>query len=220
LGYRLDVSTVNTFASFVSGYNNLTVAGTSQSVTGLSAGTTYYYRVRSANSGGVASANSGTITVITLAAAPVASAATSITTISFTANWGSVSGALGYRLDVSTVNTFASFVSGYNNLTVTGTSQSVTGLNAGIIYYYRVRAVNSGGTPSANSGTITAITIPAAPVQPTISAIGSTGFTINWGSIVGASIYRIDASTGNTFADFVVGYNNLSVSGLMYGLGR
>jgi hypothetical protein len=45
--YKLDVSTNNTFTAMVSGYNNLD-CGTalSYAVTGLSAGTTYYYRVR------------------------------------------------------------------------------------------------------------------------------------------------------------------------------
>ena len=45
--YKLDVSTSSTFSSFVSGYNGLD-CGTSlsQAVSGLTAGSTYYYRVR------------------------------------------------------------------------------------------------------------------------------------------------------------------------------
>ncbi|QKG55050.1 LamG-like jellyroll fold domain-containing protein [Hymenobacter sp. BRD67] len=45
-GYRLDVSTSSTFASSITGSPFTVSSGTSQAVTGLSAGTTYYYRVR------------------------------------------------------------------------------------------------------------------------------------------------------------------------------
>ena len=210
--YRLDVSTVNTFASFVSGYNNLTVSTTSQTVSGLSANTTYYYRVRAVNSGGGITSNSNVINPMTATAAPSANAATALATTSFTANWASVSGASGYRLDVSIVNTFASFVGSYNNLTVTGTSQSVTGLSAGTTYYYRVRAVNSAGTASGNSSTITTVTVPAAPGATEATAATTTSFTANWGAVTGATGYRLDVSTSNTFSSYVSGYNNLTVT--------
>ena len=46
-GYRLDVSTSNAFSSYLNGYHDLDVGNvTGQVVTGLSQGTTYYYRVR------------------------------------------------------------------------------------------------------------------------------------------------------------------------------
>ncbi|MFZ4412903.1 MAG: DUF4627 domain-containing protein, partial [Bacteroidales bacterium] len=65
--YRLDVSTNNTFTAILSSYNNLSVSGTSQIVTtGLSANTTYYYRVRAVSNAGSITGNSSTITVTTL----------------------------------------------------------------------------------------------------------------------------------------------------------
>lgn len=173
-GYRLDVSTENIFSSYVSGFENLSVEGISQSVTGLSTGTTYYYRVRAENSAG-SSTHSGTITVLTLPAAPTANAGSNITTSSFEASWNSVAGASGYRLDVATDDGFTSLVSGYSNLSVGATSKSVTGLSASTTYYYRVRAENATGV-SAHSNTITVTT--ATPANSTDSDIIEThGFS-------------------------------------------
>jgi len=150
-GYKLDVSTDSTFGSYVSGYENLDVGNvTSQSISGLQANTTYYYRVRAYNCNGT-SGNSNVISVLTAPAAPKAKRATNVTTSSFTANWSSVSGATGYRLDVSTSGSFSTYVSGYQNLDVGNvTSQSVSGLSANTRYHYRVRAYNGSGT-SGNS---------------------------------------------------------------------
>lgn len=98
------------------------------------------------------------ITVNSIPTAPTANAATNITTISFSANWAASTGATTYYLDVSTINTFASFVTGYNNLDVGAVlTYSVTGLTCNTTYYYRIRAGNTCGV-SSNSNTITVTT--------------------------------------------------------------
>ncbi|PYL25163.1 MAG: hypothetical protein DMF44_03050 [Verrucomicrobia bacterium] len=87
-------------------------------------------------------------------APPTALGATNVTNSSFTAHWSSVSGAIGYRMDVSTKQSFSSYVPGYRDLDVgNSTSYAVTGLNANTNYYYRLRAYNGNGT-SPNSNVI------------------------------------------------------------------
>jgi len=87
-------------------------------------------------------------------APPRAQKATNVTASSFTANWRSVSGATGYRLDVATDSSFVNYVPGYQDLDVGNTtSYNVTGLVERTTYYYRVRAYNGNGT-SPNSNVI------------------------------------------------------------------
>jgi hypothetical protein len=94
--------------------------------------------------------------------APSVAVASSVAASSFTANWSNSDGnyrVTNYRLTVATDSGFSNIVSGYNNLDVgTSTSRSVTGLNPGSTYYYRVTSANEAGT-SGNSGT-TSTTLP------------------------------------------------------------
>jgi hypothetical protein len=65
---------------------------------------------------------------------------------SFMASWGSVIGATGYQLDVSTSASFDSYLGGYHDLDVGNvTGSAVTGLKPGTTYYYRVRAYGTNG---------------------------------------------------------------------------
>jgi len=76
--YLLDVATNNTFTTMVSGYSALSVGNvTTYSVTGLSASTTYYFRVRVNNS---ICTNSSTQTVVTKPANDESSGAVTLTT--------------------------------------------------------------------------------------------------------------------------------------------
>jgi hypothetical protein len=81
---------------------------------------------------------------------------------SFMATWDSASGAKGYLLDVSTSNSFSSYVDGYHDLDVGSVNgRTVTGLNSGTTYYYRVRpytAAGSGGYSNVTTATTEATT--------------------------------------------------------------
>ncbi len=208
-GYYLDVSTDN-FGSFISGFSAQLVTGTSAAVSGLTSNTNYQYRVRATNGSGI-SANSGTISVLTLPQAPVAIAASATAQTGFTVNWTAITGITSFRLDVSADN-FATLLSSYNDLAVTGTSQAVTGVTAGTTYSYRLRATNATG-PSANSNIISVITVPATPTASAGTAVTTTSFTANWTSSTGTTNYLVDVASDNAFANILTGFNNLDLGG-------
>jgi len=119
----------------------------------------------------------------TIPSPPIAHPATYIASNSFTANWSSVSGATGYRLDVSPNNSFSTYVAGYHDLNVGNTtSRSVTGLNASTTYYYRVRAYNASGT-SGNSNVVSVTTLsptgPPVAITTPATLIASFSATLN-----------------------------------------
>jgi phosphodiesterase/alkaline phosphatase D-like protein len=147
--------------------------------------------------------------------APNAQNATNVTFNSFTANWRSVSGAIDYRLDVSTSNSFTTYVPGYQDLSVGNvTSYNVTGLSANTTYYYRVRAYNGCAT-SPNSNVKSVQTMPCTPDAPNAqnaTNVTASSFTANWSSVSGATGYRLDVSTTNSFTIYVPGYQNLDVA--------
>jgi len=169
--YKLDVATDFYFQSIVSGYSNLDVGNvTTYSVTGLTSGVTYYYRVRATNASNTSM--SSNIVSTGLPVPPVTTFASNVLSTSFSANWAAVT-ATTYKLDVSTNSSFSSYVGSYNNYDMGNVvTFSVTGLTANTTYYYRVRSVNASGS-SVNSNVVT-VTTQAATTNINITSTGGT----------------------------------------------
>jgi Alpha-galactosidase, CBM13 domain/Fibronectin type III domain len=91
---------------------------------------------------------------------------------SFMAIWDSVSGAKGYLLDVSTSNSFSSYVDGYHGVDVGNVNgRAVTGLTPGTTYYYRVRPYSAAGSGGYSDVTTATTEAPTGPIiHPTFDS--------------------------------------------------
>ncbi|WP_264565881.1 fibronectin type III domain-containing protein [Flavobacterium sp. N3904] len=179
-------------------------------VTTTTSNVTVYYRRIVVGSSAATSGCTYTSNVISITTSPGIAAAPSspfgsgAACTQITANWSASVDATSYRLDVSAVNTFASFVAGYNNLNVANvTAYPITGLTAGVTYYIRVRAVNGCGT-SSNSVTATFSTLSATPATPgTVSGTAAqcpslTGQVYSIVAVANATTYSWTVPTGWT----------------------
>ncbi|NCC93014.1 MAG: DUF2341 domain-containing protein, partial [Opitutae bacterium] len=212
--YLLDVSTQNSFGSFVPGYQSRSMeSATVGTVTGLQENVFYYFRVRAQNSGGI-SGYSGTIPVQTLAPLRVVSPTAS--------NVGQTSATLGAGLYDAEADEIVA------RGTVWGTSPNPTGnvlpapgtgmgsfshvrtnLPAGTLIYYRGYAARAAGTVYSPDGSFW--TLPPNPAVQAATSVSTNGFTANWGAATGATNYFLDVSTSSSFGSYVSGYQNLSV---------
>jgi len=170
-------------------------------LTGLAAGTTYYFVVTAVNGAGESAASAQT-SAATVSAPPAPTAPAVPTgviatggTKQVTLSWGTVASATSYNVYYATT----SGVTKLNGTKLTNlTSPAVLGsLADGTNYYYIVTAVNSDGE-SAPSIQVAAATLPAtpsptAPAAPTaVTAVGGTNqATITWPAVSGAASYNV-----------------------------
>jgi len=159
--------------SQASGFSRIATLGsnaTAYTATGLTASTTYYFRVRAYNTAGsssysnVASARTNAVPL----SPPVLTGPSSVNegvmfTLTWTYNWPSCTfcpSTSGYRLEESSTSATAGFSQIWESY-LTGDRQSpkqlsITAHTAGT-YWYRVRAFDNGWTPYSNVLTVTVV---------------------------------------------------------------
>jgi hypothetical protein len=206
--YRLDVSADN-FSTFVPGYNNLQVLTTSKSITGLTAGGTYKFRVRSVNA--TATSNNSTSAPVDLFAvmSPVAGGFIrqcesyvlrykgAINSPRAEVHLNDASGPLVQTLGVPP-NTISADT--YNVI-------SASSLTVGNSYQIKVY---EDGNPSnyVLSGIFTAGIIPA-PASIYLLSLGTTSIEISWDNIIDATSYGVDVSTSSNFSSGMIWNNQI-----------
>lgn len=196
--YEFQLSTVNDFSSFVAGYP-LTVAGsTSTALTNLTAGATYYARVRAENALGTFSDYSATSTILLVPETPVAAVATDVLSESFTANWNAANGAASYDIEV-TENTSSTVVF---STTTTETSVSVnSGLSIGVTYKYQVTATNASGTTQPSNTIFVTTNVPPSGLNLDSRFVDENAAV---GSLVGTFLITDPDDASHTY-EFVAG---------------
>ena len=160
--------------------------------TGLTSGTTYYYRLR-AHAPTVISGYSSTIFATPLPAPPPAPGNVTATpgNARITIAWNAVDTATSYRVYRNNGGTWASVG------IVTSLTFANTGLTNGVEYSYRVASRGAGGE-GPPSATVSATPV-AAPMAPTgvTAAAGNQMVTLDWAPVPGATGYKVYRGTGS-----------------------
>ena len=234
--FELSVSASDDFAVPLGGYpQNPDNSVLTNDLTGLTAGTQYFGRIRAFNINNSPSVYSSTLEILTLPAVPFINNVSlqDIDQTAISIDWAAVLRvADDYRVEVSSTDfdVVTTLLPVYP-VTVDGTAFEIgvdngtTPLAPGTSYWIRMRSRNSSGE-SANSNVRNILTKPATPVLPDLSAaaIGQKTIMFSWDDVMGTfDNYRIDVSADG-FQTFVTGFNNafvasssIEVSGLTEG---
>jgi hypothetical protein len=219
----------STWTLYADGVSTTTTA----TVTGLTNGTTYRFRVSAVNATGVGvPAVSAPLTPSAPAAAPtgvVGVPGNAQVALSWTAPADTGGSPLADYLVQYRVNVAGSSWITFADGTSTATATTVTGLVNGTAYVFRVAAVNvaAAGAFSVESAPVTPRTLPGVPTG-LAGLPGDTAVTLNWSAPAsdgGAAIsdyvveYRVNVagSLWTTFTDGVSAANSATVTGLTNG---
>jgi uncharacterized protein len=171
---------------------------TSHTDSGLSANTTYTYRVMAKNAAGnSAYSNELPVTTTGIPAKPTELRTTSVSNTQIVIAWKDNSNnETGFRIERKVGN------GNFSTLTTTGanvTSFTNSGLTNNTVYTYRVRAVNAAGeSDPSNELRVTTGTVPAKPETLKVTATGTDRITLSWtDKSNNEKGFRIERKTGS-----------------------
>jgi len=214
--YVVQYSTSATFASAVTTFTDGVNASTGATVTGLTNGTTYYFRVAAVNSVGTGTYSAtASATPSTVPGTPTNVQGTANGVTSSTVTWTAPAAAntgpnfadiTGYKVEYA-LPPYSSYTEFTANTGSTATSISVTGLINGGSYKFKVTArnvPNGLGTASVPSGVVVTNIVPGAPTIGTMTrgtggsttdSLAWTAPTANGGSAVTGYVYAVSTDS-------------------------
>ena len=210
--YTIEVSQSAGFSTIANSLNAITTNSTS--LTGLTPGTTYYWRVKANNADGSSdwSASWSFTTNMTTPTLSLPTNGATNSSIAPTLNWTAITNASSYLVEISTDATFTNLVSAKN--TVSTNSLGLTGLIAGTTYYWRVKANSEVASSSWSSvwSFTTAMTGAPTLLSPANNASSVALNSIFRWSSTGAALYEIEIATKNTFASTTIVSKNIALN--------
>lgn len=189
---------------------------TSATISGLTGGRTYRFRVTAKLAGADSAASNVIAGTTTAFVQPVLAPLTVLSTTAIDLSWNDVAGSTGYKVERKTGA--GSYAQVGSNLAAGTVTYHDTTLAAGTTYSYRVSILNS---VSGTSNEQSAITLPAAPVLNALSGITSSQINLSWATVTGNAGYKIERSTNNVdwseIATPAVGATGYSDTGVLSG---
>ena len=190
---------IASFAANITSYND----------TGLTASTTYSYRVQASDTSGNLSAFSNVASATTQGppSTPTNLGATVISATQINLSWNASSSSAGLANYIVQRCQGAGCTNFSQIGTPTGTSLSDTGLAQGTTYVYRVQAKDVNGNLSgfSNSASATTQTPPSTPSNVNANATSATQITVTWtasSSTVGLANYIVQRCQGSGCTNF------------------
>lgn len=217
LNYWFELGTDTAVAPIV---RDSTLTDTTKTVTGLTHLTEYYWRVKAKNQIGWGGFSKWyrfrTIIqnpTVPLQFSPQNNAINILLNTQLV--WYRLPTAVNYHVQLSKDTSFS--VLSVNDSTITDSVKTLTGLDTSTVYYWRVRAKNTGGY-SAWSERWRFTTVPPPPAIPNLTAPpnGSTGLsltpTLDWDSLTTAAGYQVQLCKDSLFNATVFDTTNVSTA--------
>lgn len=223
VSYNVDRATNS---SFTANKSSTTSSTNSITLSGLTTGTTYYFRVQPvANGGGVGNwSNTASAATVSLYAPTITATVNSNTQI--TVSWPAVAYAVtGYTIQQADDTGFSVNLTSSTQTGTSGTNSKIfSGLATGSTHSYRVRANTASDGSSAWSNVQTKTTVVPVPTGVVATTNSSTQVTVSWDAVSVADTYTVEYSTSASFTSptSVTGITATSqaITGLSQGTAR
>jgi len=191
-------------------WNALTgITSTTTTISSLSAGSNYDWKVQAICTSGAGSFVQSSF--LTACNTPSGLSTTGVSSSGATIKWNSVSGATGYSFEYKLLASSTWTDSGFS----TSNSVTLSGLNFGITYVWRVKTNCSANNSSIAQAGFTTLCVE--PTGATTNSISNNKATITWNAISGTFGYTVEyklASTSTWTSIGSISANSYTITGL------